>query len=217
MADPFSGVGDSSIAGMKAAAAKSGLCPPLIDTSDYRPGGPYHGTSNATDWSNGGDAGTPEMDQFAAWVASNYGAYSLEIIHVNRDGSTVEWKNGVKQATGFYPQATLAQHKNHVHWAIANPGLEAAGAPSVNADTSNLQSGTIKAEGTVDTGVGGVVGSLLGKVFQPVVNYAIDAGMVIGGLACLLFGAMLIFSQTSTGKKTTAVATGLVKARAGMG
>lgn len=214
MADPLSGVGVSSIAGIVAAAKKSGLVPPLQDTNDYDPpplGGAYHLTRNAVDWSNGGDAGTPAMDQFAAWVAANYGSVSLEIIHVNQDGSTVEWKNGTKQATGFYGQGTLAAHKNHVHWAITNNGLAAAGSPSVDATTVDALT-PITASGTVDTSLGGK----LSFIFQPIVNYAIDAGMVLAGVSCLMFGIILLFGTTSAGQKTASVAGQVVKARVGM-
>lgn len=194
MADPFSGVGISSIQGIKDAAAKSGMVPPLQDTSDFRVGGPYHGTSNAVDWSNGDDAGTPEMDRFAAWVAANYGANSLEIIHVNQDGSTVEWKNGVQQPTGFYGQDTLSQHRNHVHWAITNAGLTAAGSPSVNADNPGSSDGTVQAQ---------TVGFMSDWV-KPVIEFFVSAGMVAGGLGLILFGLTLVFkvnpaSLTPTG------------------
>lgn len=118
------GVGQSSIAAIEGLAAKSGIA--LQVTSTYRPGGPYHGTSNAVDFSNGGNAGTPEMDAFAAWWETNFTPYLLELIHVNQDGSGTYVKNGQQVAGGFFGAATLEQHHNHVHVAATNAGIAAA-------------------------------------------------------------------------------------------
>lgn len=84
---------------------------------------PYHGWGQAVDFSNGDDWGTPSMDALARWVAATYGPYCLEIIHVYQNGTTEEWKFGVKQPTGWYGWETLNGHKNHVHFAITNAGL----------------------------------------------------------------------------------------------
>jgi hypothetical protein len=197
--DPLSGVGTSSIAGIKTAAKASNLVPPLQDTNDYDPasegGGGYHLTMNAVDWSNGGDSGTTQMDAFAAWVAANYGQYSLEIIHVNQDGSTVEWKNGKKQNTGFYGQQTLSQHRNHVHWAITNNGLAAGGSPSVTATEASLNLNPLDGFGipsTVAGAAGDAVSSAAASLFKPFIDFAIEAGMITGGLFLIVLGLVII-------------------------
>lgn len=197
--DPLSGVGTSSITGIKTAAKQSGLVPPLQDTNDYDPasegGGGYHLTMNAVDWSNGGDAGTKQMDAFAAWVAANYGKYSLEIIHVNQDSSTVEWKNGKPQNTGFYGQLTLSQHKNHVHWAITNNGLAAGGAPGITAQEASLNLNPFDGFGipqTIVGAAGNAVTSAAASLFKPFIDFAIEAGMISAGLFLLLGGLIVI-------------------------
>jgi hypothetical protein len=171
----------------------------LIDTNDYDPasegGGGYHLTQNAVDWSNGGNSGTPQMDQFAAWAAANYGQYSLEIIHVNQDGSTVEWKDGKKQNTGFYGQLTLSQHKNHVHWAITNNGLAAGGAPGITAKEASLNLNPLDGFGipsTVAGAAGDAISSAAGSLFRPFIDFAIEAGMIMGGLFLLVLGLIII-------------------------
>lgn len=107
-------------------------------------GGGFHALGEAVDFSNGGDAGTPEMDAGAAfWLG--YAPYLLELIHVNQDGSMVGVKNGeVVDALSFYGQGTMAQHRNHYHVAATNAGIQAAGGagPGVAADpTSAAASG----------------------------------------------------------------------------
>lgn len=190
MASPFSGVGISSVANIEAAAKGSGLYPsPLQMTNGYDPppaGGGYHLTGNACDFSNGGDSGTPEMDQFASWVASNYGPNSLEIIHVNQDGSTVEWKMGKQMPTGWYGAATLAMHKNHVHWAITNPGLSAAPGTPNGAVSATLTSASSS------NPITGFVASALGSILAPVFEFALTAGMVAGGGVLMLLGAYVV-------------------------
>jgi len=197
------GVGQPSIEAIKIAQGKSGIA--LTVTSTFRPDAGYHGTGNAVDFSNGGDAGTPEMDRFAAWVASSYGTVSLEIIHVNMDGSTVEWKKGEKQATGFYGAGTLAGHHNHVHWAITNEGLglkglvgaasgmlsiggmAVMGAGKVAGDVAKAIPGVSGVEQLVSTfdTIGKVFGHLLDPKFWIRMGEA-GAGLLVAGIAILI-------------------------------
>jgi hypothetical protein len=118
-----------------------GSLPLLFATSNVRPlseGYSFHATGNAEDFgNNAGDAGSPQMDLFAAFLEHTYAPYCLELIHVNQDGSTVEWKYGIKQPTGWYGWPTLDAHRNHVHWAITGSGIaaeHAAGVGQVSGD-----------------------------------------------------------------------------------
>jgi len=80
-------------------------------TSGYRPGDPgWHGANRARDYSNG-TGPTPQMMQFAQFMASNYGANLKELIYSPLGFSI---KNG--QQTAPY---AVADHYNHVHVAYA--------------------------------------------------------------------------------------------------
>jgi hypothetical protein len=80
-------------------------------TSGYRPGDPgWHGANRARDFSNG-TGSTPQMMQFAQYMASTYGANLKELIYTPLGFSI---KNGQKVAP--YAQSS---HFNHVHVAYA--------------------------------------------------------------------------------------------------
>jgi hypothetical protein len=80
-------------------------------TSGYRPGDPgWHGSNRARDFSNG-TGPTPQMMQFAQFLASNYGSNLKELIYTPLGFSI---KNGQKVAP--YAQGS---HYNHVHVAYA--------------------------------------------------------------------------------------------------
>ena len=99
------GAGGAGIFG--AAASRFGL----TMTSGYRPGDPgYHGIDRARDYSNG-TGPTPQMMQFAQFLASTYGSNLKELIYTPLGFSI---KNGQRVA----PYAQSA-HYNHVHVAYA--------------------------------------------------------------------------------------------------
>jgi hypothetical protein len=76
-------------------------------TSGYRPGDPgWHGANRARDFSNG-TGPTPQMMQFAQFLASNYGQNLKELIYTPLGFSI---KNGQRVAP--YAQGS---HYNHVH------------------------------------------------------------------------------------------------------
>jgi hypothetical protein len=80
-------------------------------TSGYRPGDPgYHGADRARDYSNG-TGPTPQMMQFAQFMASRFGGSLAELIYTPLGFSI---KNG--QVVPPYAQAA---HYNHVHVAYA--------------------------------------------------------------------------------------------------
>ena len=100
---------------------KNKVAPALSMTSGerYTDNG-YHSKGQAADFSNGGDAGSPEMKAFANWIADTWGRQTLELIHspFNRN-----IKNGgdVGDGMGLYGAGTMAGHRNHVHWAVPGP------------------------------------------------------------------------------------------------
>jgi hypothetical protein len=99
------GAGGAGIFG--AAASRFGL----TMTSGYRPGDPgYHGIDRARDYSNS-TGPTPQMMQFAQFLASTYGSNLKELIYTPLGFSI---KNGQRVA----PYAQSA-HYNHVHVAYA--------------------------------------------------------------------------------------------------
>jgi hypothetical protein len=90
----------------------------LITTSGYRPGDPgFHGANRARDLSNGGGE-TPEMNQVAAQMASQYGASLTELIYTPLGYSI---KNG--QKTGLI---SPDNHYHHIHVAVAEGLAKAA-------------------------------------------------------------------------------------------
>ncbi len=80
-------------------------------TSGYRPGDPgWHGANRARDFSNG-TGPTPQMLQFAQYLASTYGSNLKELIYTPLGFSI---KNGQK-----VPPYAQGSHYNHVHVAYA--------------------------------------------------------------------------------------------------
>ncbi|WP_237169034.1 phage tail tape measure protein [Prescottella equi] len=79
----------------------------------------HHSTGHAADFSNGYDS-TPEMRALAAFIADNYLSQTLELIHSPFDRNI---KNGayVGDGMGFYGSGTMAEHRDHVHWAVNGP------------------------------------------------------------------------------------------------
>lgn len=82
--------------------------------------GGYHGKGQACDISNGGDAGTPEMKALAQWWYDNYfGKGLLQLIHSpfnHNVGDDTDVGDGMGS---YYGPGTMAEHRNHVHIAMA--------------------------------------------------------------------------------------------------
>ncbi|MEV0357102.1 transglycosylase SLT domain-containing protein [Nocardia sp. NPDC050697] len=94
----------------------------------------YHSTGNAADFSNGSDS-TPEMRGLAAYIAANF-PQSLELIHSPFSGNI---KNGASVGDGMstYGASTMAEHRNHVHWAMATaPSIPSSAAPVPGSTTT---------------------------------------------------------------------------------
>lgn len=120
-----SDVGTHSYLAIEAVAKQSGL--PVKASSDFRPGSititgnkSYHSFGNAVDFVTS----KANMVSFAQWVSKNFAPYTLELIHSGGGGIYV--RNGVR---GYqYSAPIVAEHWDHVHWAITLSGLRAAGA-----------------------------------------------------------------------------------------
>ena len=106
------------------------VAPALQVTSSYRDSNDYHGQGKAVDFSNGGDAGTPEMMAFANWIADTWGANTLELIH-SPFARNIKDGQSVGDGMGFYGPGTMAQHRNHVHWAVDRPLNEDEGGKGI--------------------------------------------------------------------------------------
>ena len=76
-------------------------------TSGYRPGDPgWHGANRARDYSNG-TGPTPQMMQFAQYMASTYGSNLKELIYTPLGYSIKDGK--------AVPPYAQSSHNNHVH------------------------------------------------------------------------------------------------------
>ena len=78
-----------------------------------------HSKGQAADFSNGGDAGTPEMKGLAAWIRQNFLSSTLQLIH-NPFGGNILNKQDVGDGYGSpgYGAGTMEGHRNHVHWGV---------------------------------------------------------------------------------------------------
>jgi hypothetical protein len=107
MAGGLGGAGAGGVDAFTPIAQRMGL----TMTSGYRPGDPgWHGANRARDFSNG-TGPTPQMMQFAQYLATTYGQNLKELIYTPLGFSI---KNGQRVAP--YAQGS---HYNHVHVAYA--------------------------------------------------------------------------------------------------
>ncbi|MGW2096089.1 hypothetical protein, partial [Promicromonospora sukumoe] len=113
--------------------------------SSYRNSNDHHGSGLAADFSNGGDEGSPEMQELAAFIADNYLGQTLELIHSPFDRNI---KNGefVGDGMGYYGADLMAQHRNHVHWAVAEPVGEPEPAPQIAPEILRFEGGDPSAQ-----------------------------------------------------------------------
>lgn len=90
----------------------------------------HHSTGQAADFSNGGDAGTPEMTALSNFIADNYQERTLELIHSPFNRNIKDY-DVVGNGVGTYGAGTMADHRNHVHWAVDGPVSDDIGDPSL--------------------------------------------------------------------------------------
>lgn len=119
---PYSGdVGTASYNNIITFCHKSGIDFVVsATTGGSHVAGSYHYKGNAVDvYTSAGN-----MVKLAQWLYK-YAPYELELIHSGGSGYFV--KNGAKVPASFYGAATVSQHYNHVHIAMTNSGITAAG------------------------------------------------------------------------------------------
>ncbi|WP_064257111.1 phage tail tape measure protein [Rhodococcus sp. HS-D2] len=80
----------------------------------------YHSKNMAADFSDGFDS-TPTMRSLAAWIADNYAGITLQLIHQPFDRNIGQGQGFVGDGLGFYGADTMADHRDHVHWAVSEP------------------------------------------------------------------------------------------------
>jgi phage-related minor tail protein len=79
----------------------------------------YHSKKMAADFSDGTDS-TPGMRALAGYIAENFASSTIELIHSPFNRNIGGGKN-VGDGMSYYGPATMAQHRNHVHWAVNTP------------------------------------------------------------------------------------------------
>ena len=83
----------------------------------------HHSRGEASDWSNGGAAGTPEMKALARALYATF-PNAAELIHWPLAG----WQNHQHGRSMDFGAATNAEHRNHVHFATTAPLGDGMGA-----------------------------------------------------------------------------------------
>lgn len=156
------GTPTSPIAWMIAQAASA--APALKVTSTDRPGDPgWHGKGKAVDFSNGSDD-TPEMQHFASWIAATWGSGTLELIHSPFAHNIKDGKD-VGDGFGLYGANTMAEHRNHVHWAVPK-ALDSQGGGIL--DTLSGAAGKVLSAGR------GAIAEAFRRLTDPVLNAIVD-------------------------------------------
>lgn len=93
------------------------LDPSLQVTSAQRDSNDYHGQGKAIDFASSVSA----MGNAAGSIAEQWGAKTLELIHGNGFSRNIKDGNNVGTGMGFYGPGLMAEHNNHVHWAVDHP------------------------------------------------------------------------------------------------
>jgi SLT domain-containing protein/phage-related protein len=97
--------------------------PGMKVTSDYRDSNDYHGIGKAVDFASS----VSEMLTTASDVASTWGKNTLELIHGNGFAHNIKNGQDVGDGMSFYKPGTMAEHNNHLHWAVDKPLDESQG------------------------------------------------------------------------------------------
>ncbi len=89
----------------------------------------YHSKDQAADFSNTGAGmpSTPQMQALAAWIADNYAGITLQLIHSPFNRNIGQGQGFVGDGVGFYGSGTMAEHQDHVHWAVSQEVGEPTG------------------------------------------------------------------------------------------
>ncbi|WJJ10374.1 transglycosylase SLT domain-containing protein [Prescottella equi] len=129
--------------------------------SSYRDSPDHHGAGKAADFSNGGAAGTPEMQALANFIADNYLGQTLELIH-SPFGRNIKNGQFVGDGMGYYGADLMAQHRNHVHWAVQAPVGEPGPAFTLSPTPAGMAAAPTSTDGlspaVPDTGIYSTLG-----------------------------------------------------------
>lgn len=103
------------------------------------------------------DIAGPDMVGMAAWIAEHY-PESLELIHSNGFSHNIKNGEDVGNGMSFYGAATMADHADHVHWAMASAPAAPSGEPAAGGN-GLPRSGTTGGGGTSGGGTSGTSGT----------------------------------------------------------
>lgn len=156
---------------------KSGIAGTSVN-STYRNTNDFHGQGLAVDF---GGAGNGAIRDRVADYWSRYSGSLLELIHRSDDGSR-NWavKRGKNVGPGYYGEATMNEHRNHVHVAATEAAARAILSGATPAEASDASDGS-GITGMIDRVLGG-----LGKI--PGADSPIGQ-MLTGGAKKLVGGA----------------------------
>ena len=158
--------GPSAVEGFLGGFAGGGIVPSIVGlvnrffpgmtiTSTHRNTADLHGQGKAVDFSNGGNAGTPEMKAAARFFYDNYAPMLAELIHWPLAG----WQNVDEGRPYDFGAGTNSEHRNHVHVAAHSP-LPEPGSPIAPIASGGgggfFQSVVDVVKGLWDSAIGGV-------------------------------------------------------------
>ncbi len=123
----------------------------------------YHSSGHAIDVAGSEQA----MTAYARFLAGKYGSQTLELIHKDPDG-TWWWINNGAPGRRTGNEGLLADHRDHVHFAATNMGLNSiasgVGGGVPGTPTTGVAPGTQNPAGAASEGVARVYGWLFGNV-----------------------------------------------------
>ncbi|WP_305781490.1 transglycosylase SLT domain-containing protein [Nocardia nova] len=105
--------------------------PRMQVTSTQRDSADYHGQGKAADFSDAYNQDSPGMQRLAEAIAKTWGGSTLELIHAGGFQHNIKNGQDVGDGMGLYGAATMAQHLNHVHWAVDHPLQDSEGGGGV--------------------------------------------------------------------------------------
>jgi hypothetical protein len=154
-------------------------------TSGYRPGDPgWHGANRARDFSNG-TGPTPQMMQFAQYMAATYGQNLKELIYTPLGFSI---KNGQR-----VPPYAQGSHYNHVHVAYAlgpNSGRMFTSLDAAQGWESSMVPGSVKVASITGNSAEGLGGqTTINNHFEITQQAGEDSEALANRVATLFFDA----------------------------
>lgn len=128
-------------------------------------------------------------------IQSFYGHNSQALVAVGqhvKQGQTIALSGNAGNSTGPHLELGIIVNGKHVD-PVAFLKSQGASAPPGDGSVQATQAGLFGLD------INGIVNS----IFKPLIEFAIEAGMVVGGALCVLYGLVLIARQTKTGSTLT--------------